>query len=99
MNTYEKLILNDDREIKLTLNFARLLKVKNDYKDTYEKYNDIILNGTKDVFDMVDIIYTAYLCANIGEEVLEYNRFIELIPESTTLIARKVQALTSSKKK
>ena len=39
MNTYEKLILNDNKEIKLTLNFARLLKVKNDYKDTYEKYN------------------------------------------------------------
>ena len=99
MNTYEKIILRDGKEIQLTLNFARLLKVKNDNKNIYEKYNNAILNGTKDVFDMVDIIYTAYLCANIGEEVLEYNRFIELIPESTTLIARKVQALTSSKKK
>lgn len=99
MNTYEKIILKDGKEIQLTLNFARLLKVKNDNKNIYEKYNNAILNGTKDVFDMVDIIYTAYLCANIGEEVLEYNRFIELIPESTTLIARKVQALTSSKKK
>lgn len=99
MNTYEKLILNDNKEIKLTLNFARLLKVKNDYKDTYEKYNDIILNGTKDIFDMVHILYTAYLCANINEELLDYNNFIELIPSSTTLIASKVNKLTSSKKK
>jgi hypothetical protein len=99
MNTFETLELNNGESIKLTLNFARLLKIKNDNKEKYEKYNNVILNGTKDIFDMIDVIYIAYLCANIDKNVKSYDEFIELVPPSTTLLAEKVNVLTNSKKK
>lgn len=101
MNTYEKIVLTNGQEIKLTLNFARLLKVKNENKEIYERYNNVILNGTKDIFDMIDVIYTAYLCANVDnkDKILSYDRITELLPHSTNLLANKINALTTSKKK
>ena len=39
--TFKELELQNGEVIKLTLNFARLLQLKNKRKKVYEEYNDI----------------------------------------------------------
>ena len=69
-----ELELMDGSKIKLTLNFARLLKVKNYNKKLYEEYMHTLKNQDFDViFDSLKVIYVAYLCANsdkLGSEEL-----------------------------
>lgn len=99
MNTYQKLVLNNGKEVKLTLNFARLLKVKNNNTEMYEKCNKVMMNGAKDIFDMLSVIYTSYLCANLQDEVIKYEEFIELVPFNLKSIAVLTDSLMTSKKK
>lgn len=103
-NTFLDFELENGEVIKLTLNFTRLLQLKNKRKNIYEKYNNILLKGTKDVIeDSIITLYTAYLCANI--EHLEDNilmsleTFTESIPQNFILMNETVQNLVSPKKK
>lgn len=98
MNTYEALTLNDGTEVKLTLTFARLLRVKNENKNLYEKCNDVLMNGAKDIFQMIDFIYVAYMCANL-DNFIAYENFIDLVPFDLKKLAQVSDNLMTSKKK
>lgn len=98
MNTYQTLKLTNDTEVKLTLTFGRLLKVKNMNKGLYEKANNVIMNGTKDLLEMTEFIYVAYLCANLNDS-MDYEEFVDLIPFDFNVLAKKIESLIVSKKK
>lgn len=102
-NTFLDLELQTGEVIKLTLNFARLLQLKNKNKTMYEKYNQILSKGPADVIeDTITVIYVAYLCAYIekdNEELMTFNQFAEAIPQSFSDINSVCDELISPKKK
>ena len=102
-NTTTKLILIDGQEVGLTLNFARLLKVKNFNKRLYEDFMKALKND-KDfdvIFDSIKILYIAYLCQNAAdlESAMKEEEFIELVPCDMTTINTLVAELIAPKKK
>lgn len=100
MNTYTNLELNDGRTVKLTLNLKRLLILKSNHIDLYRDTNKIITKGADDVFDMVKILYAAYLCGlESGEEEISYDTFMDLIPQGIGDISSMAADLIQPKKK
>lgn len=102
-NTYIDLKLEDGSVIQLTLNFSRLLQLKNKRKTIYEKYTTA-LSGKGDAFEnSLVTLYAAYLCANIekldSEEIVSFDEFIDAIPQSFILINNLVDQLINPKKK
>ena len=101
-NTYQELVLENGETVKLTLNFARLLKIKNEQPKIYDRFMKVLQNKDFDiVFDSLTVLYTGYLCANMNEEsVLSEDEFMELVPfdlEVINVVAGKL--IQSSKKK
>ncbi len=96
----ELLELENGTSVKLTLNFSRLMYIRSSRKDIYKRYNDIMMDGPKDIFDNITILYTAYLCAlEDGEKELTEKEFIENLPPYQQLINQIVMDLTRPKKK
>ena len=100
-NTYQELELENGTTVKLTLNFARLLKLKSDNPGLYDRFMKVLQSKNFDiVFDSLTVLYTGYLCANITEEsVLSEEEFIELVPFDLELINVAAGNLIQSKKK
>lgn len=95
----------DGSKIELTLNFARLLKVKNNNKKLYEEYMKALEGGKgfDPIFDSLKVLYVAYLCANsekLGtDEVMSEDKFIEMVPPDMELINTVTAELIRPKKK
>ncbi|MBS7131380.1 MAG: hypothetical protein KH116_10605 [Clostridium sp.] len=102
--TFKELTLENGEVIKLTLNFARLLQLKNKRKKDYEEYNNIYIKEDKDAtFSAITILYTAYLCANIehldDNTLMSKEEFMENIPQSFVLISNLSNELANPKQK
>lgn len=97
----KELELNDGTKIKLVINFGLLYQLRAKRKDIYEAYSKTILMGSQDLFDIVHVLYTAYLCANINDidSCMTFDKFIKKIPEDMKLIAEICAELTQPKKK
>lgn len=82
--------LNNNEFIKLTLNFSLLLKIKAKYPEEYESFSKVVLYGDKkemDFFELLTVIYVAYLCANLdNKEKYTKEEFISLVPFDVPLI-------------
>lgn len=101
MNTYSELELSNGQKLKLTLNLKRLLILKSNHLDLYKEANKIITKGADDIFDMVKVLYAAYLCAlEIGAEEMNYETFLNLVSDlGFGDITEKVGNLIQPKKK
>ena len=102
-NTFIDFELEDGTKIQLTLNFARLLQLRSKRKSAYEKYTNA-LAGKGDAFEnSLVTLYTAYLCANIekldNEEIMDFNTFIDAIPQNFMTVNTIVDKLINPKKK
>lgn len=93
--------LNDGSKIKLVINFGLLYQLRAKRKEIYDTYSNTIIMGTKDLFDFIQILYTAYLCANINdlEKCMSFEDFIEKMPGDTMTIVSMATELTQPKKK
>lgn len=100
-NTYLELELENGETVKLTLNFARLLKIKNDQPKLYDKFMKVLQNNNFDiVFDSLTVLYTGYLCANINNEsVLSEDEFYAEVPFDLEVINILAGQLVQGKKK
>ena len=81
INTYTELILLDGTRVKMTLNYARLLKLSQDegFKDVYMRYSSTRMDGIQGELDVALQLYTGYLCANVDDlaNVMTENQFYE----------------------
>ena len=93
-------LLNGEK-IDLKISFGLLYQLRVKRKELYERYSKTILLGTKDLFEFIEIIYVAYLCANINniDNCMQFNEFIELVPNDTTKLLTLANELTQPKKK
>lgn len=96
------IVLENDKEVELTLSFKKLAFLKKVRNDLYQKYNSIMTAQKKetDMLDMPFLLYIAYWCANysINNEIYSEDEFIELIPFDFKVIKRILNQLTTSKK-
>ena len=105
--TFKELELQNGEVIKLTLNFSRLLQLKNKRTKDYELYNNVLGGKEKDnLLGTLIIVYTAYLCANIDKldddnnnSLMSREEFIDAIPNSFGLINDIAVELTNPKQK
>ena len=93
--------LNDGEKINLTISFKLLYQLRSKNKSLYEKYSKTVLLGSEDLFDFIQIIYVAYLCANIDDlsNCMDFETFIDKIPNNARIIAETAGELTQPKKK
>ncbi len=98
--TYD-FMLEDGATVKLTLNFFYLYQLKNNNKELYDRYNKIMTtmdNKHMDIIDMVTIIYTGYVCANLGkEDLLSEEDFYLLCGSDMNKVAKAMKALVTPK--
>ena len=73
-----------------TLNFYSLYLLReggDKARAIYENYQKIRLNGAKDELDYAYLVYTAYVCANLDKDYIDYPEFLKrLIPNRGMLL-------------
>lgn len=90
----------DGSTVQMTLSFRRLMELKTRNKQQYENCNRIMMEGPKDIFDNVSILYTAYLCALDEKEIpMGYDAFVDGLPGYMNVVNEMVQDLIRPKKK
>lgn len=92
--------LANGENIELSLTFAKLYRLRACSPQEYEKYNKVIMDGAKDTFDFLRIIYTAYLCHNIEsiDECMSFDDFIKIAPFDINNVITVAMSITTSKK-
>lgn len=100
-NTYKELECKSGKRIQLTLSFYRMYQLKNKNKEAYEKCSQIMCRGTKDIMENAQIVYTAYLCANIenADKCMGYEEFLQELPDDWGSVCAMAQELVGVKKK
>lgn len=89
----------DGSTCEMTLAFILLKKLSSKNKTLYERCQKILANGAKDEFDMLTVLYTAYICANMDSEtILTEDEFIEKCGFDRQAIILASRALTTAKK-
>lgn len=103
LNTYYDFPLADGTTAKLTLNFYFLYQLRNKNKSLYDRYNRILNNQSKkdyvyDEIDNMEILYTAYCCANMdNENMLSEEEFFMLCGCDRKAVATAIKALLAPK--
>lgn len=70
LNTMLEYEFCDGTTANLTLAFYLLYQLKAKNRALYNKYNKIMTGDLTDEFDMITVLYAAYVCANLSEETL-----------------------------
>lgn len=99
--TFYEMELADGSKVKLALAYSLLFQLRKLKPKVYEEYNEVAMNGTKDELKHIDLIYAAYLCANIEnvDECMSKEKFINLLPEEHYTIPVMTAALLYGKAK
>ena len=91
--------LENGEIVQLTLNFGKLLNVRAKRKDVYDRYNNIMMNGSKDILDSATVVYVAYLCGLENmEDAMSEEEFMTLLPPYTNVTINLFVELTRPKK-
>lgn len=90
----------DGTTCQMTLSFIALKRLSSKNKGLYDKCQKVLANGAKDEFDTLDVLYAAYMCANMenGETLLTEDEFIEKCGYDRQAILEAIKAMTSAKK-
>lgn len=103
-HTYVEYTFPNGNTIKCTVAFRFLLKLRENNKKIYQKLNDGLLMGVKELADAAYILYGAYLCAcyageNGGEEnITPENEFIEALEDDLIEVMLKCTEFINKKK-
>lgn len=86
---------------EIFVDLKKLLLFKADEKDKYSKFNTITLNGPKDIFDMMYLIYCCYLM-NCETKQLSYEGFQNALPnenQTINFLSTATQIILNGKKR
>lgn len=94
--------LTDGTEISTSLKWSLLYKLEQTNPQAFEKYRQAVskMERTPNEIAAVEIIYTGYLCANLGiNDVYSFDEFLDLLPDDHVEIINEYVALYRGKKK
>lgn len=97
-NTYYEFSFEDGDSVKMTLAYYYLYQLRNVNKSAYERYNQIMVKGIKEEIEMIEILYAAYLCANLSEKVMTEEEFMIKCGSDRESVRNAVNSLTKAKK-
>lgn len=98
LNTALEYTFYDGTTANLTLAFYLLYQLKTKNRALYNKYNKIMTGNLNDEFDMITVLYTAYICANLNEtEVMTEEEFMMKCGSDHFGVANAFEALTKPK--
>ena len=83
MKNQEIKLLNGE-VVQLTMNFAKILKMKQDNPTLYNELQDILKGNMDPIFSPVKVLYCGYLCTNDAKYTEE--QFMELLPFDLQLV-------------
>ena len=90
----------DGTTCEMSLAFIRLKRLAGVNKTAYDACQKVMTNGPKDEFDMLDVLYAAYLCANLdGENLIGYEKFIEKCGTDRFAVSDAFNTMTNPKKR
>lgn len=101
LNTIIEFEFCDGTTAKMTLQFYALYQLKTKDKKLYEKYSAIMAKPRiTDELEMITIMYTAYVCANLDnyEDIMSEVEFMILCGSDRSAINRAYRELTQPKK-
>lgn len=99
MNTIIDFEFCDGTTAKMTLTFYAVYQLKAKNKALYERYNKIMTKNTSEELELITVLYTAYVCANLSEEnLLTEEEFMMLCGSDRIAVRDAVQELTQPKK-
>lgn len=86
--------------VQCTLNFYRLYQLRTKHKKEYNRYFEVTNAGVKSDLDAVEIIYVAYLCANMDKmpDVMSFEEFLQNMKNGRPRIWQTLNALNSDEK-
>ena len=98
--------LTDGTKVKLEITNAKLLKFRSERPAEYDIYYKSYKNlGDTDkldlIFDVLQIIYTGYICGKYGDDdtdIMTFEEFVELTPYDIEYNAGVAADLVSAKK-
>lgn len=103
-NTYTEYTFPNGQTIKCTVAFRFLLKLREKNKRIYQKMNDGLLMGVKELAESAYVLYGAYLCAcyageNGGEEsIIPEGEFIGALEDDLVNVMIKCTEFINKKK-
>lgn len=103
LNTTYDYKLADGSKVKMTLNFYYLYQLRSKNRSLYDRYNSILTNQSKkdylyDEIDNMEILYTAYCCANLdNENLLSEEDFLMLCGSDRNEVGKAIKALLAPK--
>lgn len=90
----------DGDKCQMSLSFIRLKRLASKRKDLSDRYHNVMIKGTKSELDVLTVLYTAYVCANMESDALmSEDDFIERCGEDHVIIFEAFDALTNPKKR
>lgn len=90
----------DGGKCQMSLSFIRLKRLASKRKELADRYNNIMLKGTKTELDVLTVLYTAYMCANMEhDDLLTEDEFIERCGDDHVIIYEALDVLTNPKKR
>lgn len=103
LNTTYDFKLADGSTVPLTLNFYYLYQLRSKDRTLYDRYNRILANQSKkdyvyDEIDNMELLYTAYCCANMdNEERMSEEEFLLLCGCDRNAVGVAIKALLAPK--
>ena len=87
-------------EVDLTLNFYTLNQLKTKHPKEYKRFFELRKNGVTTELDGAEMIYTAYLCANMDKmpDVMSYEEFLQNMKNSRSKLWKAVSELNADEK-
>lgn len=100
MNTIVDFEFYDGTSAQMTLTFYALYQLKAKNKALYERYNRIMAKqSVTEELEMISVLYTAYVCANLNDEnLMTEEEFIMKCGSDRIAVRDAVQGLTQPKK-
>lgn len=92
---------NDGDVLKLSLSMARQYRAKEKYNKEYAACSKILVSGIDDYMQIADVLYFAYVCAamdNPDDKVMDYESFLDIIPDDIAYINNIYMRITGRKK-
>lgn len=90
----------DGTTCQMTLSFIGLKRLSSTNRRLYERCQKVMSTGAKDELETLEVLYAAYVCANIGAEetLMSEDEFIEKCGCDRQAVMNALQALTTPKK-
>lgn len=90
----------DGTTCQMTLAFIRLKMLSGKNKNLYKRCQKVMTNGPEDELDILAVLYTAYVCANIdSDDLMTEDDFIMKCGTDRFALSEAYEEMTNPKKR